>query len=119
MTGSKSTEMTVVQGGQLGLVEPFGDRQDGSVHKSHICVSIPVAKLANTPVILGLDILDLLGAGSDIVEQGSKHSRMQADVHPIINFYQHGSRNHQRFIGLFDQVAAGNMISVAPIERGV
>ena len=66
MTGPKSTEMAVVEGGQFGLIQPLSDCQDPGIHKPHIGVSVPVTKVPNTPIIFGLHFLDPVGAGDYI-----------------------------------------------------
>ena len=62
--------MAVVKGGQLQLFEPLHDREYSGVNKPHIGVGVPVTQFADTPVIFGLQCLDAIRAGDNVIEEG-------------------------------------------------
>ena len=45
--------MTLVQGGELLLAQPFYDGEDGHIDESHVRVGVPLAELPHPPVVFG------------------------------------------------------------------
>ena len=80
MVGPEKAEVAVVKGGQLPPVEPLCNREDRGVHKPHIGVSVTVTEFADAPVVLGLQFLNEIGAGEDVVEKGEEDSRVKTSV---------------------------------------
>ena len=54
MAGPQDTEVAVVKGGQLGFIEAFNDREDGSVYEPHVGVGVTVAQFTGTRVVRGI-----------------------------------------------------------------
>ena len=107
--------MAVVQGGELRFVQPLDDGEDACVHKPNIGVSVPVTDFADTPIIVGLQGFDMVRSVGNIVQQSDENTRVQANVHPIVYLYQHRRRDDQGLIGLFNQLATGGVIRIAPV----
>ena len=76
--------MALVQGRQLGLIEPLHDGQPRSIDEPDVCVSVAVTEAAD-PVVVALgEILDGIRSGRDITEQCHEHAGMQALPDPIV-----------------------------------
>lgn len=94
VAGSQDTEVAMVEGGQLGLIEAFNDRKDGSVDEPNISIGVTVAQFTDTPVVSGMQLLDTIGAVDDIVQEGHQYPWMEASMNPVVCFHQHGRRDH-------------------------
>ena len=80
MAGPQKPEVAVVKGGQLRLVEPLCNRKDRGIHKPQIGVGVTVTEFADAPVVLGLQFLNEIGAGEDVVEKGEEDSGVKTSV---------------------------------------
>ena len=80
MAGPEDAEVAVVKGGQLRFVEPLDHRKDGSIHESDVGIIVTVTEFADAPVVLGLQFLDAIGTGDDVIEKGEEDSGVKAGV---------------------------------------
>lgn len=113
------TEVSVVQGCQLGLVQALHDGQDRRVDEANVGIVIAVAERPDAGVIRSLKVFDAIRARLDVVEQGHKDTWMQAGVNPVVHFDEYRRRDYQRFLGFFDEPPARSVIGVASVERRV
>jgi len=86
MAGPEEPKVAVVQGSQLGLVEPFGYSKDSRVHEPYVGIRVTVTDLADAPVILGSQVLDAIGSSDDVIKKGHQHARVQAGVDRVVHF---------------------------------
>jgi len=63
--GSESAEVTLVQGRQLLLAQPLHHREDRGVHEADVGILVAVAQLPDPVVVVGLEVLHLIGAEAD------------------------------------------------------
>ncbi len=119
VAGSKYAKMSVVKGGQLRLIEPFDDCKHGSIHEPHVGIIVTVTDLADTAVVLRVQLLDAIGASEDVVQEGRQHARMQADMNPIVHFNQDGRWDDQALFCFFKKAPTGAMMGVAPVKGSI
>ena len=116
---AEQPEMAAIQRGQLRLVQPLDDRQNGRIDKADAGVGITVAKLADATVILRHEVLHLVSPSGDVVKKRQERPTVEPFPDPIVNLAQHGCRHDKRLIGLLDEVPARPVISISPIQGGV
>lgn len=119
MAGAKNAEVAAVEGSEFRFTEALDDGENGGVHEADVGISVAIAKIADATVVRWLKVFHLECAGDDVVEEGRQHACMQSCVHPVVYLYENGGGNHQCLLGLFDETAAGDMIGIATVQRGV
>ena len=64
VTRSQKPEMATIERRQLRLVQPFHDREHGGVDEPDVRVGVPIAQLAYSGVVRGLEIRDAYAPAS-------------------------------------------------------
>lgn len=99
--------MATVKRRQLRFAQPLDDRQYGSVHETDVGIGVAVAQLAYPRVVLRSEIDDDVGVRLDVGQQRDKDAGMESLADPVVDFDQHGTWDHQRFVLRFDEGPAG------------
>jgi hypothetical protein len=74
---------------ELGLVETFHDRKNGSIYETEVRITILVADPLYSNVVVVVQRFDIVGAPQDIRHQGSKDARAESSSNKLIDFDQH------------------------------
>ena len=77
MAWTDRSEVPVVEGGQLRLVEALDDRQHRGVDKAHAGVRVPVADLPNARVVRRMEVLHGVRAGLDVGQEREQNARIE------------------------------------------
>ena len=98
MAWTQHPEVSAVQGGKLRFVEALHDSQNGGIHEPDVRVCIPIAQLANAPIVLGQEIFDDVCALSKVVQERDEDTWMETYMNPVIDLHQDRRRHDQRLV---------------------
>jgi hypothetical protein len=112
------TEMAVVQGCQLRLIETLDDGQNRRVHEADRRVGVASENLANAAVISDEQCLHSVAAILDIVQELNECMRAYMSLEKVIDLDDHWSRDNALFIAHAQKIDALLMMSIAPIKNG-
>ena len=115
----QAAEVPMIECRSSWLVEALDNREHRGVDKPDIGIGIAIAQLANSPVVVGDQSFHAVGAGNDVVKEGNEYADMQARVDPVVDFDEDRCGNDQRLLRRLDEPAAGWMVRIASIKRGV
>lgn len=102
MAGPHDAEVAAVQGRDLWLVEALGDSQNGGVHEPNIGIGVAIADVAYALIVLRVQVLDSVGAGKNIVEQGEEDAGVEPHLDPVIDLNENRGWNHKRLMRGFN-----------------
>ena len=108
--------MPVTQCRELRLVEPFNDGEDGRVDEADVRVGILVADVADTWVVLRLELFDSIGTIDDVIEQCQKDAWMHPPRDELLHLDEGRRRHNHRLIRSNDQMLAGTMVRFSAVE---
>jgi len=115
MARPEDAEVAIVQGGQLGFIQPLDNREHSSVHESYIGVSVTITNLADPPVILGVQFLHTVSAGLDVVEKGEEDPGVKPGLYQPVYFDQHGRWDDQGLHSVLQKIEAAPVLGVVPV----
>jgi hypothetical protein len=89
----KHAEVTMVQGSQFRLAEPFHDAQHRSIDKANVRIGVPIAEGSNAGIV-GVDEVDNEeGTSPDVVEHRQECTRTKSLASPVVKLYQDRGRH--------------------------
>jgi hypothetical protein len=115
----QDAEVPVIEGGQLRLAEPLDDREHRGIDEPDVRIGVAIAQFTNSRIVISGESFDPVGAGDDVVKQCGQYSGVQPGMNPVVHLDEDWSGNDQRFLGRLDEPAAGGVVGIAPIQRGV
>ena len=102
MTRPQHSEVSVVESAEFWFVQPLHDCKDRGIYEAHICIGVAFAEFADSPVVLGMQLFDLIGTGKDIIEKGKEDPGVKSGVDEPVQFDQHRRRDHQGLSGVLE-----------------
>ena len=111
--------MALVQGSQLGLVEPLDDGEDRRIDEPNVGIGVLITDFADASIILGLEVLDAIGAGDDIVEKDEEDSGVKPGAYKPVYLRKDRRRDHERLDRVLQETKTPPMIGIGSVERRV
>lgn len=117
MRRTNCSEVPPVESCQLRLGEALEESDDARIHDSETEVGIRRLKGSAPPEILGVRVLDAIGAVDDIVHEREPRFQTQAFVAPVVELRQDETGDDEAFVGCLEQLGAAIVIGIGCVER--
>ncbi len=108
----------MVERGELRLTESLRHGENGRVDEANTQVGVGGEQLANTPVVAGQQILDLVRAAADLTEQYIYRSPVALPGREVVELDQHRRRQDPGSPGIRQQLRARRVICIVAVEGG-
>ena len=119
MAWSQDTEVSVIQRGKLGFVQPLDDREHSGVDETNIGVSERCAQLPYPLQILGKEAFDAICPLDDVVKEVEPNLRVGALVDKVVHLSKDWQRNDEFLVRGLKQATTSPMTRVISIQDRV
>ena len=117
MAGTHHGEVSVVERGELRLVESLNNREYGCVYKADVGVWVLVHNFVYSKVIVRLQFSHLVITRDDVMKKAHQDTDIHSLRNEVINFNEHWRRNHHWFRERLNQLSTAEVIPLTTIER--